>query len=346
MWSRVRLRFAPGVEVFFADRETAIRQVSELARRGGMFPVVIYGPEGCGKTAFFRQVFEVLKAHGYSVVYVSPIAEDRGLVSTEDLSGVVAEILGEFTSGWVARVAEVVLRIALRAAARVRRLAVVADDVFQAVGAGRSEILVKQLLNLIEYPPDHVESAVVLIGSSEGVSRWRIGRHGWAEIYSMWNMPREGFRELYTQIPGEKPSFDAVWELTGGNPRILRELYARGWSPERVADAIVDYRRIVSFVRNLAPSLRRVLGEAVEDPDALAESVSSAAESGSLIDRMVEMNLVYEMPQRRDYLWIDTPPPERDPGLGIGKYYAWQTPLHREAVRRALDALSTEGSAE
>jgi hypothetical protein len=30
------------------------------------------------------------------------------------------------------------------------------------------------------------------------------------------------------------------------------------------------------------------------------------------------------------------PPPERDPELGIGKYLAWQTPIYREAVRRAL----------
>jgi len=34
--------------------------------------------------------------------------------------------------------------------------------------------------------------------------------------------------------------------------------------------------------------------------------------------------------------WVDVPPPERDPELGIGEFYAWQTPLHREAVRRAL----------
>jgi len=32
----------------------------------------------------------------------------------------------------------------------------------------------------------------------------------------------------------------------------------------------------------------------------------------------------------------DHPPPERDPELGISKYTAWQTPLHREAIGRAL----------
>ena len=39
---------------------------------------------------------------------------------------------------------------------------------------------------------------------------------------------------------------------------------------------------------------------------------------------------------RYEYLWVDEPPPERDPELGVGRNVAWQTPLHREAVRRAL----------
>mgnify|MGYP001772883163 CR=1 FL=1 len=32
-----------------------------------------------------------------------------------------------------------------------------------------------------------------------------------------------------------------------------------------------------------------------------------------------------------------TPPPEKSLELGIGKYVAWQTPLHREAIRKVLE---------
>jgi len=42
------------------------------------------------------------------------------------------------------------------------------------------------------------------------------------------------------------------------------------------------------------------------------------------------------MYSRDPWFWVDEPPPEKDPELGIGRYVAWQTPLHREAVRRAL----------
>jgi len=46
--------------------------------------------------------------------------------------------------------------------------------------------------------------------------------------------------------------------------------------------------------------------------------------------------VVYNMYGRSPQLWIDEPPPEKDLGLGVGRYVAWQTPPHREAVRRAL----------
>ncbi len=53
---------------------------------------------------------------------------------------------------------------------------------------------------------------------------------------------------------------------------------------------------------------------------------------------MVERNLItYFLPKRKPDYWVDTPPPEKDEELGIGKYVAWQTPIHREAVRRALE---------
>ncbi len=39
---------------------------------------------------------------------------------------------------------------------------------------------------------------------------------------------------------------------------------------------------------------------------------------------------------REEYLWIGEPPPEKDEELGIGKYVAWQSPIHREAIRKVL----------
>jgi hypothetical protein len=55
------------------------------------------------------------------------------------------------------------------------------------------------------------------------------------------------------------------------------------------------------------------------------------------VNELVSRNLiVYSLRSRDPELWVDEPPPERDPDIGVGRYVAWQTPLHREAVRRAL----------
>jgi hypothetical protein len=71
----------------------------------------------------------------------------------------------------------------------------------------------------------------------------------------------------------------------------------------------------------------------VEDPDALW--TGDAPEE--LVKELEARNLiVYNMYDRDPYFWIDQPPPERNPELGIGKNVTWQTPIHREAVRRAL----------
>ena len=49
-------------------------------------------------------------------------------------------------------------------------------------------------------------------------------------------------------------------------------------------------------------------------------------------------NLIfYDVSFRRPELWVDESPPEKDLELGVGRYVAWQTPIHREAVRKVLE---------
>jgi len=91
---------------------------------------------------------------------------------------------------------------------------------------------------------------------------------------------------------------------------------------------------LVGFVYSLSDVERQILEEAVEDPDVLLKRYREAK---GLISQLTEKNLIIEIGDRKPFLWIDQPPPERDPELGIGRYFAWQTPLHREAVRSALE---------
>ena len=78
--------------------------------------------------------------------------------------------------------------------------------------------MVKGLLEIIEHPEESCERIVAIVATSEGLSRFEIGKHLWAWIMPMWNMSRKGFEELYSEVPGQKPRFDDVWRLTGENP--------------------------------------------------------------------------------------------------------------------------------
>jgi hypothetical protein len=150
----------------------------------------------------------------------------------------------------------------------------------------------------------------------------------------MWNMSREGFAELYRQIPEPKPDVEEAWQRTGGNPWMLAQLRQAGWDAETITAQLAKAKRITA---DFVARWRKQIEEAVEDPDALW----GADAPEELVDELEARNLiVYDMYDRSEKLWIDQPPPEKDLEIGIGKYVAWQSPLHREAVKRALAKLA------
>ncbi len=267
---RVKLSFA-GLQVEFVDRDLALKLIEEWAGRGTGLPRVIYGPEGCGKTAWLMQSVVLLRELGFEVIYVNPvnrfaIAEIGGVASLRDeFFRLVREAISQSA---LARIAWIAYNVAYDVIKATRgRIAVIVDDAFQVIGIKESALYVKALLNLIEYPPEHYEKIVTIAATSEGVSLREIGRHSWSDTAPIWNMAREGFRQLYDQLPGNKPPFEEVWRLTGGNPRILERLYMRNWGTNEVINSLIKEKGGLSpdFVRRWASHLR----EAVNDPDYL-----------------------------------------------------------------------------
>jgi len=331
---RLKLSFAPRLEVEFADRERGIQQVSEWAERGTRFPIVVFGPEGCGKTAWLKQSAELLRERGFDAVYVDPLRRDFvARTDVGEIAGRLAEAAAEAIGVAQLKLATLAIDAAKELVGRWgrKRVAVLVDEVFQAIGLDKAETYVKSLLNLIEYPPASYESIVVIAATSEGATREKIGRHLWALPRPMWNMSREGFEQLYRQLPDPKPGVEDAWRLTGGNPRALSLLHQAGWSAER---AVADLAEAKGLAPSFVEKWRRWLEEAVEDPDALWRADAPEELVGELVARNL---IVYNVYDRESWLWIDQPPPERDLEIGVGNHVAWQTPLHREAVKRALE---------
>ena len=340
---RVSLSFA-GLKIYFVDREKALEKFIDWAERG-TYPVqVVFGPEGCGKSALLRQAMELLKDHGYSVALISPLAgeEKERLSMTEDLKGLVETSLSLLLGESVIKLVNVVVNLLYKVVKRglSKRIALLLDDVFQAIGVDKASLFVKSLLNIIEYPSVDYEKIVIVVTTSEGITRREIGRHRWAELIPMWNMSKNGFKELYDMIPGDKPPFDEAWRCTGGNPEVLGRLYRANWNVNRVTQHIVKGKRLIPFISSLSNEEIKLLQRTLEDPDYLLKrEVNDTLRKLKiqLMNRLVELNLIVDdLYTREQEFWIDTPPPEKDPELGIGEYVAWQTPLHREAVRIAL----------
>jgi len=316
------------------DRDVAIGQVVEWGERSTRYPVVIFGPEGCGKSAFLRQATEVLREFGYDVVYVD--VAHINFIARTDVNEVVKkliEVVSEVSSVAQIKLASLAINIIEELLSRWgrKRVAILVDEAFQAIGVEKAGLYVKSLLNLIEYPPGDYEKIVAIAATSEGLSREEIGRHRWSIIMPMWNMPKEGFRQLYEELPGPKPPFDNVWRLTSGNPRVLSKLYLANWDKDAVVAQLIREKRLTpGFIARWRVWLEKI----VNDPEALW----SPDVPEELIRQLVERNLiVYNIYERKQVFWVDQPPLERDPELGIGKDVAWQTPIHKEAVRRALE---------
>ena len=185
---RITVQLAPGVETVFVDRDRALAQLEEWAEKSTAYPVVIFGPEGCGKTAFLRQAASALREFGFEVFYLHPL--DRVFAAEVDdsdvrslFSDLVRETLADERWGRVALAVFDLTRELLKRGRR--KIAIIADDVFQAIGLDKAAAYVKGLLNTIEHPLYPYEKVVVLVATSEGVSRREIGRHRWAHLTPM-----------------------------------------------------------------------------------------------------------------------------------------------------------------
>jgi hypothetical protein len=332
MVKKIKLPFTPRIEVEFTNRDRGIKQIYEIGERGTRFPIVVFGPEGCGKTSWLKQATVILGEMGFEVFYVNPLYRD--FIAKTDIREVVNKFIEAVSEaiGVQFKLAALVTLIVRELLTRwgKKKIAVLVDDVFQAIGLDKAEFYVKELLGLIEHPPASYDNIVAIVATSEGVTRQRIGRHLWAMIMPMWNMSREGFEELYSVVPGSKLSFNDIWRLTGGNPRIYSLLYQVDWDVDKV---IVDLVKEKELTPSFISKWRSWLEKAVEDPDILWDPSTPR----ELVSGLIERNLItYDLYPRDQRFWIDEYPPERDLDIGVGRYVAWQTPLHREAVRRAL----------
>ncbi len=207
----------------------------------------------------------------------------------------------------------------------------IVDDVVKTIGVGRVEWYVKYLYELMwrareEYEPSAVN---IIVSTSEGQSLRLVHRHRHTHTALLWNLDRRGFEELVEKLgPPGSADTDGLWRLLGGNPAKLLELaFNYEWSVERMIAVYSD--RLVDVVKRVQRErLTSLLMDAINDPDVLGGEDKGAEK---LEEILVEANLVTRLG-----LLLDGTRLTPDPELGIGRYYAWQTPLYRQVLRQLL----------
>jgi len=132
---RVKLLFTPGFEVEFTDRDRGIRQIYEFSERGTRYPIVVYCPEGCGKTSWLKQTTEVLKELGFEVIYVNPLHKEfityTGVKEiTKKFTNVITEVTEVPTEIRLAMLATLAIKELLSKWGR-KKIALLVDDVFK-----------------------------------------------------------------------------------------------------------------------------------------------------------------------------------------------------------------------
>lgn len=259
----------------------------------------------------------------------------------------IADVLAE-VGGLAGSVGRAVARLAVWLVGRIvekvaerfapTNILVVVDELFSAVGVGEGAVVVKHAqelgdsvlrfkkAELGEIPKPLAEAAVsYLIFTSEGSSRRELSRHNWAHVALMWNMGEREFQQLGETLGAS--DLTTAWRLCRGNPRCLFQLAELSWDVEKFLTVVISSRWVGWVV---AEATRRglvdVLKEAVENPDVLAEP------RGLRLTRFLENSFVIELSPI-----VVGPAPRPDAELGIGRRYAWQMPVLRDAVKMALE---------
>ena len=347
--------------VRFVDREDELGALRDWCSRFRYTPLFIYGPEGCGKTRLLREFvkkFDEYFGEGSIAIYIDAMEDrdvDRAVLSSLGVCKVVSiariclETISDLLSASVPigqALSRSISRIVDKVAERLGKknledsyVLVVIDDVVRAIGLDKVEWYVKYLFETMnklyeEYRPRAIN---FIATTSEGVSRRLVAKHRHAEIVLMWNLDRDSFEELFHELkPPDDVKFEDVWQLLGGNPGKLIELADRySWN----IDKMLRY-----YETRIREVVKKIAREGLIDE--LRHFVEDIVSAEKVLDR--KMSILEDMLEEENLIlykhWVLLTSryeifDKAQPDIGIGRYYAWQVPMYRELVKKALASI-------
>jgi predicted AAA+ superfamily ATPase len=90
------------LEVEFVDRDKAVKYVYELNEKSTRLSLV-YGPEGCGKSAWLKQLAEILKKLKFDVIYVDVLRKEFTTHDVEEIVSKLSKVIADDTSSFISK---------------------------------------------------------------------------------------------------------------------------------------------------------------------------------------------------------------------------------------------------
>ena len=339
-------------EIRFVDRNVELKALKEFCSSFRALPLYVYGPEGCGKTRLLKEFINLFNEYFGDegiAIYIDALARKGideavmgslnmdvkalrrvALEAIKDLNLPLGHALAESIGSLMDMIAEKLFRRKLED----KYVVIAIDDVVKSIGMNEVEKYIKWLYETMwklsqEYRPRALN---FIVTTSEGQSLELISRHRHAGISILWNLDRKSFEELFHELnPPDDVDYEDVGRLIGGNPGKLIELAKKyNWNIDMWFKSLLRRLRPLAFKiasRNLTEELKLL----IEDPDNTWHRASPRMEE--LYRILVNENLFM-------YKWhytIDQREIPEDNSIGIGRYYAWQIPAYREALKQLVE---------
>jgi len=314
-----------GRVICYSNRLVEESVLESLIDRFNHFPLIIYGPEGCGKTTLMRYLTRRLGSKNYTSLYINALEynvakalEFRGPVINSIIRDLLRDIGGPLPSILSNIVQLIVDKIWVKLKSLGNGLFIVIDDVYKAIGLENVDRYTKLVYEWISWKAsEYTNKLLVVITTSEGASKRILVRHTYTRVSLIWNMDYGSYEEFIEQLE-PRIRVDEAYSITGGNPRLTIELAEYSWDTKKLMSVYEEKIKKILQETSIKPSKLQSL---VEDPDSEPKTARILEDAGLMIE-------LYRTTS------ISQPKPSTE--LGIGKEWAWQTPLYKNIVQEYI----------
>lgn len=348
----------------FVNRVKEINALKNWCSHFRYTPLYIYGPEGCGKTRLLREFVKMFNSffNDGIAIYVDAL-EDKdirkalltstnimktlnilkaGLEVIKDLVSAKVPI-GEALAGSTSLLLDVIADKLYGKNLKDKHILIIVDDVVNAIGLGKIEWYIKYLYELMqklneEYRPEAIN---FIVTTSEGRSLDLVTRHTYVGVRLLWNLDRNAFEELFYELnPPSNIRFEDIWLMFGGNPRKLIDLAEKySWNINVMLNDYIELsKRIIS--ETVREGLLDMLKLTIDNVDTLYSLPFTEPGKGGEISKLEEILINNNTIIWKSWTMLHSEGISKDPTIGIGEYYAWQSPLYKNVLANLLEKLT------